>query len=664
MKNTIRLASLSLLAALAVAPALTHHTLVKAATTAVATAKPVALPANDVIGLNKPAILYNGYGDTKQNTGHTLDIGSTWRAWETANAAGTTWYRIGTNQWVEGASVGALPLTTRQSIRTVVQLKNDEPLWRGLQESYAGRWLPTGSRWQAFEVATTSDGQQWYRLDGDEWVNAKAVTAAQPAAPTGSIVSLPANDVIGLNRSTLLYNGYGAAKQSTGQTLAVGTAWRAWAKVESAGTTWYKIGTNQWVDGAAVGALPLASWQSQRAVVQLKNDEPLWNGLQGSYAGQWLTKNSRWQAFGVATTSDGQKWYLIGVNQWVNANAVTVDATAAQQNGTASVNQLSQSATNQLNDRLASEQFNGTLLLVRNGQVIFHNAYGMADAAANRANTVQSLYQIASVEKSLTGVLVAQAASAGQLSYDDNIHQYFPSVPAEDNITIRDLLDMRSGLSMTDAVPTDVLTDNQVIQRALDLMQYDPSQHGVSNYQGVNYNLLTGILEKVTGQSYEELVQQRFFSPLGLGADQAGFAWNLAAQPNHTVSYITGSGYSQTDNETVADMHSELGTGNIYMTSFALYRLEQAIVQGKIISQNTLAGLWNATDGSFRGGLYNQPDHYYAHGVKASQETIFLMSPDGKTAVVYIDNREFDIDNALSRGDWYWQFVNNAPLAN
>ena len=114
--------------------------------------------------------------------------------------------------------------------------------------------------------------------------------------------------------------------------------------------------------------------------------------------------------------ADGQHWYNLGGNQWVNAKAVAVDQSYAQQNGTASVDLLNQSANDQLYNRLMSEQFNGTLLLVRNGQVIFHGAYGMADAAAARANTVQSLYQIASVEKSLTGVLIAQAVGAGQLS--------------------------------------------------------------------------------------------------------------------------------------------------------------------------------------------------------------------------------------------------------
>lgn len=490
----------------------------------------------------------------------------------------------------------------------------------------------------------------------------RPVHAATTTTAAGTITPLPANDVIGINKPAILYTGFGAAKQSTGRTLAVGTSWKTWNKAEAAGTTWYEVANNQWVDGADVGALPQTSTQSFKGTVQLKNNEPLWIGLQGSYAGRWLNQGSRWQAFSIATTSDGQRWYNLGGNQWVNAKAVAVDQSYAQQNGTASVDLLNQSANDQLYNRLMSEQFNGTLLLVRNGQVIFHGAYGMADAAAARANTVQSLYQIASVEKSLTGVLIAQAVGAGQLSYTDNINQYLPDVPASYNITIRDLLDMRSGLTMTDDVPTDVLTDAQVVQRAISLMQYDPSQHGVSNYQGVNYWLLTGILEQVTGQSYEQLVQDRLFKPLGLGADQAGFAWDMANQPNHTVSYVTETGYDRTDDETLADMHSELGTGNIYMTSFALYKLEQAITQGKIISQQALSDLWTATDGTYRGGLYNDADHYYSHGVKASQETIFLMSRDGNTAVVYIDNRDFDIDNAASRGEWYWQFVNNAGL--
>ncbi|MCT2907371.1 serine hydrolase domain-containing protein [Schleiferilactobacillus harbinensis] len=336
------------------------------------------------------------------------------------------------------------------------------------------------------------------------------------------------------------------------------------------------------------------------------------------------------------------------------------------QPGQTSVNKLSETAEAQLTKKLQAEQFVGTVLLVRNGTIIYHQGIGYADAAKKRLNTVKSIYQIGSTQKSLTAIALAQLIQAGKVHYGDNIHQYYSQIPASHNITIREMLNMRSGLIYTLGAPKTVLTDDQVIQRSLDNLTYDADFHGKQNYQAVNFVLLAGIIEKISGQSYEQYITQHLFQPLQLTNTQAGFAWNFAQQPNRTVSYVAKDGigtYDKTITENLADMRGELGTGNIYTTPYALYRLERAIIQGKYTSTAAVAELRDTTDGQYGGGVYNFPTYVYSHGVKNYQELVFTMSDDGNTAAILMTNRAYDYNNALPRAKWYYHFAQTAELA-
>ncbi|ERL64679.1 serine hydrolase domain-containing protein [Schleiferilactobacillus shenzhenensis] len=343
----------------------------------------------------------------------------------------------------------------------------------------------------------------------------------------------------------------------------------------------------------------------------------------------------------------------------------TTTAAQTSQPGQTSVNKLSSTAEATLTKRLQDEQFVGTLLLVKDGQIIYNQGFGYADAAKKRLNTPQSLFQIGSAQKSLTATLIAQLIAAGKLHYTDNVHQYYDQIPAARNITIRQLLDMTSGLKMDDAVPKTVMTDTQIVQRALTRMEYLPENQGHEVYQAVNYVLLAGIINQLTGQSYEQNVQAKLFQPLGITSSQAGFMWDFANQSHRTTSYVSGgqfSTYQKIAKESVADMYRELGTGNIYATPYTFFRLQQAIIQGKYVDRAAVATLRDSTDGEYGGGVYSYPTYIYSHGVKNWQELIMTISTDGNSGVMFMSNRAYDYDQARARAAWYWQFLQNAQV--
>ncbi len=151
------------------------------------------------------------------------------------------------------------------------------------------------------------------------------LTTTDPAS-TGE--KLPDRFVIGLQRDTQLYNGPG--QTATDRTLPAGSLWLATYKTISGGEAWYEIGANQWVKAKDVGELPHSAKTPADFTVTLNNDAPLWIGFQYQFTGRWLPKGSQWRVSGTGTTTDGQLWYELADNQWINANEAT--AQSAYQN--------------------------------------------------------------------------------------------------------------------------------------------------------------------------------------------------------------------------------------------------------------------------------------------------------------------------------------------
>src|SRR5262249_52026707 len=95
-----------------------------------------------------------------------------------------------------------------------------------------------------------------------------------------------------------------------------------------------------------------------------------------------------------------------------------------------------------------TQHFSGVVLAAKAGKVIVSRAYGLADIASRTPNTLDTRFNIGSLNKLFTKVAIAQLAEAGKLSLDDTLKARLPRlpVPSADKITIRQLLDHRSGL--------------------------------------------------------------------------------------------------------------------------------------------------------------------------------------------------------------------------
>lgn len=292
-----------------------------------------------------------------------------------------------------------------------------------------------------------------------------------------------------------------------------------------------------------------------------------------------------------------------------------------------------------------TRSFVGTIAIYQNGKLTNHYSQGYANALGKKSNNLNTMFEIDSIQKMMTGVLIMQQVEKHQLKLTDHLDKYFPSVPGSANITIRQMLNMTSGLSMDVSKAPGFLTDDfGIIRHEIRQTKYTLLKNGVWDYQPVNYVLLAGILEKVSHQSYRQLFTHQIIDKLKL--KRTAFAYALPTNRDSAIGYsvpnhIPGISYLQPFNRRLVLERNELGTGQLYMSVGDLYRVVSAITQGKIIKQADVTKLYaKGSISGYGGGLYNRGGRYKTNGAGYGFEGTIRISKNGKKAVVILSNYE------------------------
>lgn len=160
----------------------------------------------------------------------------------------------------------------------------------------------------------------------------------------------------------------------------------------------------------------------------------------------------------------------------------------------------------------------GLALAITHGKAILH-IRGFGTAGKNRKVTPQTPFFIGSVSKSFTALAIMQLAEKGMVNIDASVQTYLPWFEVGDKnasaqITVRQLLNQTSGLGggLKENLPQDA--DMETAVRALRNLQpaYPPGKK--FQYFNLNFTLLGLIVEKVSGQAYQDYVQANILEPL------------------------------------------------------------------------------------------------------------------------------------------------------
>jgi CubicO group peptidase (beta-lactamase class C family) len=250
--------------------------------------------------------------------------------------------------------------------------------------------------------------------------------------------------------------------------------------------------------------------------------------------------------------------------------------------------------------RLARRGFSGAVLVEREGRVLLHAGYGMADREAGRPVSADTVFHIGSLSKSFTAAAVLQLESEGRLRLDDRLDRHFAEVPADKAaISLRQLLTHSAGL------PDRVLPCSRAEAGALDRDAYVRTVLAAPlldrpgrryRYSNAGYDLLGAVIELASGQAYEDYLRRALLDPAGL--HDTGIAPATWAEPERIAL-----GY-RADGRPWGTLHSlfwgehgalwcNLASGALLSTVDDLRRWQRALLEGRVLAPEQVERMWS-----------------------------------------------------------------------
>ena len=214
--------------------------------------------------------------------------------------------------------------------------------------------------------------------------------------------------------------------------------------------------------------------------------------------------------------------------------------------------------------------------IVREDRLIYEHGYGMANLEHGIPITPETVFRIASTSKQFTAMSLLLLEQDGALSLDDDIRQYLPAMPDYGQpISIRHLVQHSSGIRDYEGI-TSLLgiadEDTYIEQEVLELLarqkalNFSPGERYL--YSNSGYLLLGKIVERVSGKTLREFVDERIFHPLGMRVS--------LIRDDHTEmieNRATGYAPRETGGFSLAHSYYDMvGDGSVFTTVGDLFR--------------------------------------------------------------------------------------------
>jgi CubicO group peptidase (beta-lactamase class C family) len=306
-----------------------------------------------------------------------------------------------------------------------------------------------------------------------------------------------------------------------------------------------------------------------------------------------------------------------------------------------------------------------SLAILRDGRIIKAQGYGFANLELRASATKDTVYEIGSITKQFTAAAVMALVEDGKLHLDDSIAKYFPEAPQTwDGITIRHLLTHTSGIQNHVAVPhwLDVFRTNLAFETTPtrdDLLkmffklplEFQPGETWA--YDNTGYYLLGIVIEKVSGKSYWQFLDERIFKPLGMNATR-----NTDPQP---IVPSRASGYEwkndHFENRPILLPSIGYSAGSLLSTVEDMVKWDAALYSEKLLKKSSLDQMWtpavtkDRADAPFNYGFGWFIDNYRGHrlvqhsgGTPGFSSVIYRFLDDKLTIIILTNHSDRIVD--------------------
>jgi CubicO group peptidase (beta-lactamase class C family) len=284
--------------------------------------------------------------------------------------------------------------------------------------------------------------------------------------------------------------------------------------------------------------------------------------------------------------------------------------------------------------------------------VILKKGYGSANFEWQVPNTPDTKFRIGSITKQFTAMVIMQLVAEGKLKLDDKLTTHLPDYRKDtgDRITIAQLLNHTSGIPSYTSLPGFFQNESRNPYKVADFvkkfcsgdLEFEPGTKWAYNNSG--YFLLGAIVEKLTGQTYAQALQQRIFDPLGM--KNTGYDVSATVLPKRASGYeYKPDGYV---NAPYLDMSLPYAAGSLYSTVEDLYLWDRALYLDKLLpaplkqqmftpGMNQYAYGWFVNPIKLDDGKTELATISHGGGINGFN-TLLIRAPERKEVVVLFDN--------------------------
>ena len=277
----------------------------------------------------------------------------------------------------------------------------------------------------------------------------------------------------------------------------------------------------------------------------------------------------------------------------VIVSAALICLTAACSNESASEVKPTDSAVTTVADKneamdevLKNNHFKGIVSLTKDGEVIYQYIDGK-DKSDNDLTADSSMY-IGSVSKQFCAASVIMLRDQGKLSVDDTLEKYFPEYEIGRNITVKNLLTMRSGIiDMVNEGTCDGVEYENTEEENTDAvkkwifskpLKFEPDTEYA--YSNSNFFLLSEIVKQISGQRYHDFVRENIFEPLNM--THSGFVEEVSENPAWAEGLARGE-----ENGNIIETGLSNGAGDIASNAADMDAWMAGLSGGRLISEES-----------------------------------------------------------------------------
>lgn len=287
----------------------------------------------------------------------------------------------------------------------------------------------------------------------------------------------------------------------------------------------------------------------------------------------------------------------------------------------------------------------GSLAISKDGNVIYSRAVGKSNIGDKGyiAADAKTKYRIGSITKMFTATLVFGLVEEGKLKLEDTLDKFFPEIQNAKKITVAQMLNHHSGIhNFTDdakyylSYSRRPQTREQILAIiAATKPDFEPGAKAA--YSNSNFVLLGYIVEKVSGKSYKDILNEKIVSKINL--PDTFYGGKINGANNESLSFDWIDGAWKVLGET--DMSIPGGAGAIVSTPTDLTKFITALFDGKLVSQKSLDQMKTISDNFGYGILqfpYNDKKLFGHTGGIDGFGSMLVYLPEEKLSVAYISN--------------------------